>query len=89
MPKRCARCGAFAGRGRELPVPGDWIAYLRAERDLSPPVGRLSMPLCSECYPAVRDLRNAAEEGTESASEMDRDTLLDDLRLEMLIDEGA
>lgn len=81
MPVRCARCGDIAGRGRSLPVPGDWLSYLRAERDLSAPVGRLTMPLCPDCY---REL-DALGEGDGPAVEDE----LDGLDLDQLVDEGT
>ncbi|MFB6173339.1 MAG: hypothetical protein ABEI39_01720 [Halobacteriales archaeon] len=87
MPTRCARCGAFAGRGRSMPVPGEWVSYLESERDLPSPVGRLSMPLCTDCYPEVEALRSDLEAG--DATDADRDALLGDLDLDALVDEGT
>lgn len=82
MPTRCAYCGEIAGRGRNLPVPGDWLDYLTAERGLSAPVGRLSMPLCPDCYGDLDDLREAGETDAVHAA-------LDELDLAQLVDEGA
>jgi len=86
MPTRCARCGDFAGRGRSLPVPGDWLTYLRAERDLSAPVGRLTMPLCPSCYRELDGLQDGAD---EAAVEAAVEAVLDELDLAMLVDEGT
>lgn len=82
MPTRCAHCGDIAGRGRSLPVPGDWLSHLRDERDLSAPVGRLTMPLCPDCYRELDGLRDADDEAAAHAA-------LDELDLEQLVDEGA
>lgn len=84
MPKRCARCGEFAGRGRELPVPAAWLSYLRSERDLSAPVGRLTMPLCVQCA-------REAEDRNDPAGDLDDEdrAFLDDVDLMSLIDEGT
>ena len=84
MPKRCARCGEFAGRGRELPVPGAWLTYLRSDRDLTAPVGRLVIPLCVTC---ARD----AEHLNDPETDLDdpQRAFLDDLDLTSLVDEGA
>lgn len=84
MPKTCARCGSLAGRGRELPVPGDWLSYLRSERDLSAPVGRLAMPLCPDCAREADPLLDADADSLD-----DRNAFLDELTLDALIDEGA
>ena len=84
MPKRCARCGEFAGRGRELPVPAAWLAYLRSERDLTPPVGRLTMPLCVQCARDAEELNDPDEPLADPGR-----AFLDDLDLGSLIDEGA
>lgn len=84
MPKTCARCGSLAGRGRELPVPGDWLSYLRSERDLSATVGRLAMPLCADCAGDVESLLDADPDGSAEA-----EAFLDELALDALIDEGA
>lgn len=81
MPTRCARCGDIAGRGRSLPVPADWLSYLRDERDLSAPVGRLTMPLCPDCYRDLDALRDGDDEAAVEAA-------LDDLDLDQLVDEG-
>lgn len=81
MPTRCARCGAIAGRGRSLPVPGDWLSYLERERGLSAPVGRLTMPLCPDCYREFDGLQ-PDDEGAVHAT-------LDDIDLDQLVDEGA
>lgn len=82
MPTRCAHCGDIAGRGRSLPVPSDWLDYLRDERGLTRPVGRLTMPLCPSCY---RELDDLHETGDGSAVE----AALDTLDLDQLVDEGA
>lgn len=84
MPKRCARCGEFAGRGRELPFPAEWLSYLRAERNLPDPVGRLVAPLCVECAREAESLREAGE-----APDDDQRAFLDALDLDALVDEGA
>lgn len=84
MPKRCARCGEFAGRGRELPVPAAWLAYLRSELDLTPPVGRLTMPLCVQCAHDAEELNDPDEPLDDPGR-----AFLDDLDLGSLIDEGA
>jgi hypothetical protein len=81
MPTRCAHCGDIAGRGRSLPVPGDWLTYLQHERDLSAPVGRLTMPLCPDCYRELDGLRDADEDAVHAA--------LDGIDLDQLVDEGA
>ena len=81
MPTRCAHCGDIAGRGRSLPVPGEWLSYLRAERDLSAPVGRLTMPLCPDCYRELDGLGDADEAAVHAA--------LDEIDLDQLVDEGA
>lgn len=80
MPTRCAHCGDIAGRGRRLPVPGDWLGYLRDERGLSAPVGRLTMPLCPACYRELDAL------GDDDAA---LETVLDAIQLDQLVDEGA
>ena len=85
MPKRCARCGSLAGRGRDLQVPNDWLAYLRRERDLTGPVGELTMPLCRTCYGDVDDLRDGLDSGENDVE--DRDALLDEIDLDALVDE--
>jgi hypothetical protein len=82
MPTRCAYCGEIAGRGRSLPVPSDWLDYLTAERGLSAPVGRLTMPLCPDCYGALEAL---GEDATDEAVRSE----LDALDLNQLVDEGA
>ncbi|MFB6354447.1 MAG: hypothetical protein ABEJ92_10225 [Halobacteriales archaeon] len=82
MPTRCARCGDIAGRGRSLPVPADWLSYLTDERGLSTPVGRLTMPLCPDCY---RELEPLADGGDEAAVH----AALDDIDLDQLVDEGT
>lgn len=82
MPTRCARCGDIAGRGRSLPVPGDWLSYLRDERGLSAPVGRLTMPLCPDCY---RELDALQESDDPDAVE----SMLDGIDVDQLVDEGA
>ncbi len=79
MPTRCARCGDLAGRARSLPVPGDWLRYLEAERGLSSPVGRLTMPLCPDCYGELDGLEDEAAVHDE----------LDGIDLDRLVDEGA
>ena len=81
MPTRCSHCGDIAGRGRSLPVPGEWLSYLQAERDLSAPVGRLTMPLCPDCYRELDGLRDADEAAVHAA--------LDGIDLDQLVDEGA
>lgn len=81
MPTRCARCGDIAGRGRSLPVPGDWLSYLQHERGLSAPVGRLTMPLCPDCYRELEDLDDADEDAVHAE--------LDEIELDQLVDEGA
>ncbi|MFB6087981.1 MAG: hypothetical protein ABEJ85_05620 [Haloarculaceae archaeon] len=78
MPKRCARCGDFAGRGRELVLPGEWVSFLRSERDVSDPVGTLKMPLCTDCY---GDVESRVEGETP-------EELLDSIDLGRLVDEG-
>lgn len=80
MPKRCARCGSLAGRGRELAVPAEWRRRLIDERGVSAPMGTLKMPLCTDCYPEVRALQ---EEGTDGEIEdllagLDTDALIDE-----------
>lgn len=82
MPTRCAHCGDIAGRARSRPVPGDWLAYLRDERDLSPPVGRLTMPLCPACYRELDGL-------PETADSAEVEEALDAIDLDQLVDEGA
>lgn len=82
MPTRCAHCGDIAGRGRSLPVPAEWLAYLTDERGLSAPVGRLTMPLCPTCY---REL-SALEDGDDETAVEDA---LDEVDLTQLVDEGA
>lgn len=82
MPTRCARCGDIAGRGRSLPVPGDWLSYLQGERGLSSPVGRLTMPLCPDCYRELDGLQDAEDEAAVHAA-------LDALDLDQLVDEGT
>lgn len=82
MPTRCAHCGDIAGRGRSLPVPGEWLSYLQAERDLSTPVGRLTMPLCPDCYREIDGLQDAEDEAAVHAA-------LDEIDLDQLVDEGA
>ncbi len=79
MPKRCARCDSFAGRGRELALPGDWVSYLQAEHDVPEPVGRLSMPLCTDCFAEFESARGDAEPPAD---------LLDAITPDRLIDEG-
>lgn len=81
MPTRCAHCGDIAGRGRSLPVPGDWLTYLQAERGLSAPVGRLTMPLCPDCYRELDGLDDDDEAAVHAA--------LDEVDLDQLVDEGA
>jgi hypothetical protein len=81
MPTRCARCGDIAGRARSLPVPGDWLSYLQGERDLSALVGRLTMPLCPDCYRELDGLTDADEAAVHEA--------LDEIDLDRLVDEGA
>lgn len=82
MPTRCTNCGELAGRARSLPVPGEWLAYLRDERGLSSPVGRLTMPLCPACY---RELNALRDSGDEAAVE----ETLEGIDLDQLVDEGA
>lgn len=82
MPARCARCGDLVGRGRSLPVAGPWLEYLRRERGLSSPVGRLTMPLCDECYPDLDALRQIEDEDELAP-------VLEEIALERLVDEGA
>ena len=82
MPTRCARCDDIAGRGRSLPVPGDWLAILEAERGLSSPVGRLTMPLCPDCYRELSDLRESDDDAAIEA-------VLDEVDLDQLVDEGT
>lgn len=82
MPTRCAHCGDLAGRARSLPVPGDWLPYLRDERGLSSPVGRLTLPLCPTCYREVNGLTDSDD--TAAVEEM-----LDRIDLDQLVDEGA
>ncbi|MDZ7701598.1 MAG: hypothetical protein U5J98_05770 [Halobacteriales archaeon] len=82
MPTRCARCGEIAGRGRSLPVPADWLRYLEAERGLSSPVGRLTMPLCPDCYRELDGLDEADDEADVHAA-------LEELDLDQLVDQGA
>jgi len=80
MPTRCAHCGDIAGRGRKLPVPGEWLSYLQNERGLSTPVGRLTMPLCPECYRELDDLLESETAVPEA---------LDEIDLTQLVDEGT
>ena len=82
MPTRCARCGAIAGRGRSLPVTGAWLDYLRRERGLSAPVGRLTMPLCTDCYPDLEALRDVDDADDLAGT-------LDEVDLDRLVDEGT
>ena len=82
MPTRCARCGDIAGRGRSLPVAGAWLDYLRHERGLSAPVGRLTMPLCTDCYPDLDALRDVEDDEVLAP-------VLDDVDHDRLVDEGA
>lgn len=80
MPKRCARCGAIR-RIRERAVPADWLAYLTDERDVSPPVGTLKMPLCPDCYREAEDLVDDTgddEAVTEFLDAIDPATLVDE-----------
>lgn len=79
MPTRCARCDAFAGRGRELSLPGDWVSYLRRERDVSEPVGTLKVPLCSDCSGGVEAIRD--EDDADAAAEF-----LEEIAIDRLID---
>lgn len=73
----------MAGRGgRSLPVTGAWLSYLRDERGLSAPVGRLTMPLCADCYPEFDALRDVDDEADLAGA-------LDDVALDRLVDEGA
>lgn len=89
MPTRCARCGSLAGRGRDIQLPGAWVTYLQRERDLGTPVGKLSMPLCRECLPVVDDLREQLQEEETAEAIADRNALLDELEIDLLIDSGA
>lgn len=81
MPKRCARCGSLAGRGRELAVPAEWRRRLVDEHGLTEPMGTLKMPLCTDCYGDVRALQ---EDGDGDAV----DDLLETLDTDALIDEA-
>lgn len=82
MPTRCAHCGDIAGRARSLPVPADWLSYLRDERGLSSPVGRLTMPLCPACYHELDGLTDRDDEAAVGET-------LDEIDLGQLVDEGA
>jgi len=81
MPSRCARCGAFSGRAREMPLPAAWLTYLQRERDVADPVGTLKLPLCPDCYGEAGEIR----EGEETA---DRNAFLDSIETGRLVDEG-
>jgi len=81
MPSRCARCGAFSGRAREMPLPAAWLAYLKREHGVADPVGTLKLPLCPDCY---REATDIAEAGNPDA----RNAFLDAVEPERLIDEG-
>jgi hypothetical protein len=80
MPNRCARCDAFAGRGREMPVPGEWLSYLQRERDVPDPVGTLKMPLCTDCYAEVEEIRDGDDPE-------EREALLEAIHTDRLVDE--
>lgn len=82
MPTRCAHCDDIAGRGRSLPVPGGWLSYLEEERGLSSPVGRLTMPLCPDCYRELDELQ-------DSGGDVAVADALDAIDLDHLVDEGA
>lgn len=89
MPKRCARCGQLTVR-RSVTPPGDWVEYLTDERDLSPPLGTLVIPLCADCYPDIADIKKRYAD-RDSLSETERSDLddavhdaLDDLELNAL-----
>ena len=81
MPNRCARCGSFSGRAREMPLPAAWLSYLQRERGVADPVGTLKLPLCPDCYGDVDMIRDAGDEEA-------RDDLLDAIATDRLIDEG-
>lgn len=63
-------------------MAAEWLAYLRDERDLSAPVGRLTMPLCTDCYPEFDALRDADGDAELAGT-------LDEVDLDRLVDEGA
>lgn len=80
MPTRCVRCGSFAGRGREMSVPADWLSYLQRERGVSDPVGTLKMPLCPDCVSDVEAVRDGDDPEKWGA-------LLDEIDTDQLVDE--
>ena len=80
MPTRCVRCGSFAGRGREMQVPAEWLSYLQRERGVSDPVGTLQMPLCTDCYGDVEGIRDGDDPEEWEA-------LLDEIDVDQLVDE--
>lgn len=63
-----------------MPVPGDWLSYLRRERGISEPVGTLKMPLCTDCYGDVETIRDGDDPD-------ERADLLDGIDVEQLVDE--
>lgn len=80
MPSRCARCGTFSGRAREMPLPAAWLSYLQREHHVADPVGTLKLPLCPDCYGDARELREA--------DDTDPDAFLDAIETGRLVDEG-
>lgn len=80
MAKRCARCGEFNPR-RSLNPPGEWVTYLKGNRDVSP-VGNLVVPLCRECYADARDLPDDGDDPlvAEFLTELATDRLVDEGR---------
>jgi hypothetical protein len=78
MAKRCARCGDLNPR-RSLNPPGEWVDYLRSNRDVST-VGQMVIPLCRECYSEGRDLPDDGGDPlvAEYLTELDTDLLVDE-----------
>lgn len=78
MSKRCARCDALNPR-RSFKPSGDWVDYLKRERDYSP-VGTLVIPLCRECYADARDLPDEVDgDAAGFLNELDTDALVDEV----------
>jgi hypothetical protein len=56
MSGNCALCGQDDPK-HSLHPPSRWIQHFREERDMSPPVGHIEIPLCWDCFNDVDHLR--------------------------------
>jgi hypothetical protein len=88
--EECTLCGNDAADVLDARI--EWIDWLCEERDMTPPFGRLQLPLCVECYLRV-DMLNEGEkeygmygEDAQTNIEIEREEILGEITLDTLND---